>query len=110
MEPSVVIYTEYVNASLLEEVLFSLSKQVRTSRDGKVWEFVINNDWYQLTIDEASLDVMREDLSKKEVTETGPFYALSLSSNAKEAGNHLQMDQLINLIENVLPVYGVART
>lgn len=107
---SVVIYTEYVNASLLEELLFSLSKQVRTSRDGKVWEFVINNDLYNLKIEDASVEKMREALQEKEVTETGSFYALSLSTHAKEAENQLQMDQLVHLIETILPVYAVART
>lgn len=110
MGPSVIVYVEHIDASLLEAMLFSVSKEVRSNRKGNIWEFMMGNDLYRLSIEEASLDKMKEDLYEKKVIETGSFYAVSLSTNANEVSNHIQMDQLIDLISNVLPVYGVART
>jgi len=109
MEPSIIVYTEYVNNSLLESLLFSVSMEVRTSRKGNVWEFMIDNCLYNLTIDEADAETVKEDMGANEITSDGPFYAITMTSMVHEAENQKQLMQLVELIENVLPVCGVVK-
>ena len=109
MGPSVIIYTEYVNNSLLESLLFSVSMEVRTSRKGNVWEFTIDNCLYNLTVEDADVEIVKEDLGGKEVLSDGPFYSLALTSMLNQAANHEQLDQLVDLIGSVLPVCGVVK-
>jgi hypothetical protein len=107
MGPSVIIYAEYVNNSLLEELLFSITKHVRTNRAGNVLEFMIDNCLYNLTIEDADTDIVKEDLGEKNVMSDGPFYSLTLVSTVNKEANHKQIEQLLDLIGNVMPVCGV---
>lgn len=109
MGPSVIIYAEYVNNSLLEELFFSITKHVRTNRAGNVFEFMIDNCLYTLTIEDADTDIVKEDLGEKNVLSDGPFYALNLVSTVNEEANHKQIEELLGLIGNVMPVCGVLK-
>ncbi|MFT5647024.1 MAG: hypothetical protein ACI976_001713 [Aureispira sp.] len=109
MGPSVIIYVEYVNNSLLEELLFSITKHVRTNRAGNVLEFMVDNCLYNLTIEDADTDVVKEDLGEDNLMSDGPFYSLTLVSTVNEEANHKQIEQLLDLIGNVMPVCGVVK-
>lgn len=109
MGPSVIIYSEYINNSLLESLLFSVSMEVRSSRKGNVWEFMIDNCLYNLTVEEADAEILKEDLEEGEVTSDGPFYSITLVSMVNQAANHKQLEQLIDLIGSVMPVCGVVK-
>jgi hypothetical protein len=109
MGPSVIIYTEYVNNSLLESLLFSVSMEVRTSRKGNVWEFTIDNCLYNLTVEEADEEIVKEDLREEGMTSDGPFYSITLVSMVNQEANHKQLEQLVDLIGTVMPVCGVVK-
>lgn len=106
---SVIIYAEYVNSSLLEELLFSITKHVRTNRAGNVLEFMIDNCLYNLTIEDADADIVQEDLGEDNLMSDGPFYSLTLVSTVNEEANHKKIEQLLDLIGSVMPVCGVVK-
>lgn len=109
MKSSIIIYTEFVNNSLLEDLLFSVTKHVRANRQGNVLEFMIENCLYNMTIAEADAEIVKKDLAEKQVESDGPFYSLTLTSALNEERNRQQLDQLVTLIESVMPICGVVR-
>jgi hypothetical protein len=109
MNSPVIIYTEYVNSSLLESMLFSVAKHVRANRQGNILEFMIDNCLYNLTIAEADAAIVKEDLADKEIDTNGLFYSISLTSAINEEVNRQQLDKLVALIESVMPICGVVK-
>ena len=93
----------------MEDLLFSLSKQVRTNRGGNVWEFIIDNCLYHLTIEDADAEIVKEDLGEQQVFSDGPFYSLTLVSMLDKAANRKQVEELVHLIRKAMPVCGVAK-